>query len=185
MAATPAVIDDARSWATGIAAQVRPLISLAAVHGPVQRRRRDRDCACTQLSEGIMITWVGIDAVKHNQWACAVDAGGRALYGRVVPNKQDAIDALSAELIDRPEPVLVSIDVDGSVATFLQANGLALVHVPGLTVNRVAHGYVGGLRKSYPQDARVLMPTSREPATACGRSDPTRRPLNCKSTPPR
>ena len=103
---------------------------------------------------------VGIDVAKDTHWACALDAGGRVLLSRAVRNTQAELDALSAELRALPGPVQVGLDVDGSIATFLQAlllaDGIALVHVPGLAVNRAAHGYAGGERKSDPQDARVI-----------------------------
>lgn len=103
---------------------------------------------------------VGIDVAKDTHWACALDAGGRILFSRAVRNTQADLDALSAELRALPGPVQVGLDVDGSIATFLQAlllaDGIALVHVPGLAVNRAAHGYAGGERKSDPQDARVI-----------------------------
>lgn len=106
------------------------------------------------------MTCVGIDVAKDTHWACALDAGGRVLLNRAVRNTQADLDALSAELRALPQPVQVGLDVDGSIATFLQAvllaDGLALVHVPGLAVNRAAHGYAGGERKSDPQDARVI-----------------------------
>lgn len=103
---------------------------------------------------------VGTDVAKDTHWACALDAGGRVLLHRAVRNTQADLDALSAELRALPGPVQVGLDVDGSIATFLQAlllaDGLALVHVPGLAVNRAAHGDAGGERKSDPQDARVI-----------------------------
>ena len=77
-----------------------------------------------------------------------------------VRKTQADLDALSAELRALPGPMQVGLDVDGSIATFLQAlllaDGVGLVHVPGLAVNRAAHGYAGGERKSDPQDARVI-----------------------------
>jgi len=107
-----------------------------------------------------MTICVGIDVAKDTHWACALDAGGRVLLSRAVRNPQADLDALSADLRAFPEPVQVGLDVDGSIATFLQAlllaDGVALVHVPGLAVNRAAHGYAGGERKSDPQDARVI-----------------------------
>lgn len=115
---------------------------------------------CNRLPEVVVVICVGIDVAKDTHWACAVDAGGRVLLNRAVRNTQADLDAFSAELRALPEPVQVGLDVDGSIATFLQAlllaDDLALVHVPGLAVNRAAHGYAGGERKSDPQDARVI-----------------------------
>ena len=97
---------------------------------------------------------------QDTHWACALDAGGRVLPSRTVRNTQADLDALSTELRALPGPVQVGLDVDGSIATFLQAlllaDGVSLVHVPGLAVNRAAHGYAGGERKSDPQNARVI-----------------------------
>jgi transposase len=107
-----------------------------------------------------MTTWVGIDVAKGAHWVCALGGDGRPRLSRAVPNTQEGVDALSAELRALPAPVLVGLDVDGSIAAFLQAvllaDGLSLVHVPGLAVNRAAHGYKGGERKSDPGDARVI-----------------------------
>lgn len=107
-----------------------------------------------------MTTWAGIDVAKDIHWICALDGGGKVLLSHAVKNTQTELDALSAELRALPGPLTVGLDVDGSIATFLQAvllaDGLALVHVPGLAVNRAAHGYAGGERKSDPQDARVI-----------------------------
>lgn len=107
-----------------------------------------------------MTTWVGIDVAKDVHWVCALDASGQVRLSRAVPNTQQEIDALSAELRALPAPVLVGLDVDGSIAAFLQAILLAdpldLRHVPGIAVNRAAHGYRGGERKSDPTDARVI-----------------------------
>jgi len=108
----------------------------------------------------VVVICVGIDVAKDTHWACALDAGGRVLLNRAVRNTQADLDALSAELRAVPGPVQVGLDVNGSIATFLQAlllaDGIALIHVPGLAVNRAAHGYAGGERKSDPQDARVI-----------------------------
>lgn len=103
---------------------------------------------------------VGIEVAKDTHRACALDAGGRVLFSRAVRHTQADLDALLAELRAVPVPVQVGFDVDGSIATFLQAlllaGGIALVHVPGRAVNRAAHGYAGGERKSASQDARVI-----------------------------
>ena len=62
---------------------------------------------------------VGIDVAKDTHWACALDAGGRALLNRAVRNTQADLDALLAELRALTGPVQVGLDVDGSIATFL------------------------------------------------------------------
>jgi len=56
--------------------------------------------------------------------------------------------------------VRVGLDVVGGIAGLVEAMladaGLALVHVPGLAVNRARQGTVGGEHKSDPRDARVI-----------------------------
>lgn len=118
-----------------------------------------------------MTTCVGIDVAKDVHCVCALDGGEGTLVSHAVRNTQAEIDALCAELNALPGPVTVGLDVDGSIATFLQAvllaDGVALVHVPGLAVNRASHVYAGGERKSDPQDARVIAdvgPHPRSPA---------------------
>lgn len=160
MAATLAVINDFCGWATRIAARVRSLIARCRPWLRKAMPAKPGLHLCNRFPEVAMTTFVGIDVAKDTHWACALDAGGRVLLKRAVPNTQAGLDALSAELRAMPTPIRVGLDVDGSIATFLQAlllaDGLDLVHVPGLTVNRTAHGYAGGERKSDPQDARVI-----------------------------
>ena len=65
-----------------------------------------------------------------------------------------------AELHDLGGTVRVGLDVVGGIAGLAEAMlaeaGLALVHVPGLAVNRARQGTVGGEHKSDPRDARVI-----------------------------
>ena len=103
---------------------------------------------------------VGIDAAKTTHWAVAVDEGGRVVLDRAVENDPQAIDALVADLRGLGGDVVIGIDVVGSFARFLEAvllaEGFALVHTPGLAVNRAGQGFTGGERKSDPRDARTI-----------------------------
>jgi transposase len=55
---------------------------------------------------------------------------------------------------------VIGLDITGSLARFLEAvllaEGLRLVHVPGIAVNRAGHGFAGGERKSDPRDAHTI-----------------------------
>ena len=55
---------------------------------------------------------------------------------------------------------MIGLDVVGSIARFLEATllaeGFALVHAPGIAVNRAGQGFAGGLAKSDPRDARTI-----------------------------
>jgi transposase len=107
---------------------------------------------------------VGIDIAKEFHWATATDrTSGDVLFSRRVENEPVSI----AELIDELDrlrvehgPAIVGIDVIGGIANLLVAMlaeaGTAIVHVPGLAVNRARQGTVGGEHKSDPRDAAVI-----------------------------
>src|SRR5581483_5699807 len=94
---------------------------------------------------------VGIDVAKEFHWAAAVDERGGELLSRRVDNEPAAIQTLIEELeqlrIERGA-LEVGIDVVGGIASLLTAMvgqaGFALVHVPGLAVNRARQGTSGG-----------------------------------------
>ena len=66
----------------------------------------------------------------------------------------------SSELRALGHEVVIGLDVVGSFARFLEAvllaEGFALVHTPGIAVNRAGQGFSGGERKSDPRDARTI-----------------------------
>lgn len=107
-----------------------------------------------------MKTFVGIDIAKEIHWVCAIDSQGAVLLNRKLLNTPEDLDRLVAELRALPQPVRTGIDVLGGIAALTQAvvlqAGFALVHVPGLAVNRARQGTVGGESKSDPRDARVI-----------------------------
>lgn len=107
-----------------------------------------------------MKTFVGIDIAKEVHWVHAIDAQGSVLLNRKLLNTPGDLDQLVTELRAFPQPIHVGIDILGGIAALTQAvllqNGLALVHVPGLAVNRARQGTVGGESKSDPRDARVI-----------------------------
>ena len=103
---------------------------------------------------------VGIDAAKGTHWAVAIDPEGRVVLDRAVENDPEAIDGLASELRSLGDEVVIGLDVVGSFARFLEAvllaGGFALVHAPGIAVNRAGQGFAGGERKSDPRDARTI-----------------------------
>ena len=103
---------------------------------------------------------VGIDVAKDVHWVAAIDNDARLRLDRAVDNTQEALDGLVADLRRLPGEVTIGLDVTGSIAAFLEAvllaEGFALVHVPGIAVNRARPGFAGGERKSDPRDARVI-----------------------------
>ncbi|AFL51732.1 transposase [Sinorhizobium fredii] len=107
-----------------------------------------------------MEVFVGIDVAKETHWVCALDHAARVLLNRAVDNEQADIDALVRELVALGDDVVIGLDITGSLARFLEAvllaEGLRLVHVPGIAVNRAGHGFAGGERKSDPRDAHTI-----------------------------
>jgi len=107
-----------------------------------------------------MDIFVGIDVAKETHWVCAVDHAARVLLDRAVANDQAAIDRLVEDVHKLGGDIVIGLDITGSLARFLEAillaDGLRLVHVPGIAVNRAGHGFAGGERKSDPRDARTI-----------------------------
>jgi transposase len=103
---------------------------------------------------------VGIDIAKELHWVTAIDADGMVLIDRKLENAPSAIAWLAGELTGLGGSVRVGLDVVGGIAGLAEAMlaeaGLALVHVPGLAVNRARQGTVGGENKSDPRDARAI-----------------------------
>lgn len=107
-----------------------------------------------------MEVYVGIDVAKQTHWVCALDHAARVLLNRAVENEQSDVDRLVDEIRALDGNVVIGLDITGSLARFLEAvllaEGLRLVHVPGIAVNRAGHGFAGGERKSDPRDAHTI-----------------------------
>jgi len=103
---------------------------------------------------------VGIDIAKELHWVTAIDADGVVLLDRKLPNRPPDLAALAEELAALGGQLRIGIDVMGGIAglaaAMLAEAGFALVHVPGLAVNRARQGTVGGENKSDPRDARTI-----------------------------
>jgi transposase len=103
---------------------------------------------------------VGIDIAKEVHWVCALDADGRVRLDRRLENTPAAITGLIEELEALGGDVRIGLDVVGGIAglaaAMLTEAGFALVHVPGIAVNRARQGSVGGENKSDPRDARTI-----------------------------
>jgi transposase len=103
---------------------------------------------------------VGIDIAKEIHWVTAIDADGAIRIDRKLPNTPTDIAMLIEELTALGGAVQAGMDVVGGIAGLVEAMlaeaGFALVHVPGLAVNRARQGTVGGENKSDPRDARTI-----------------------------
>lgn len=107
-----------------------------------------------------MRVWVGIDVAKETHWVAAVTETGETVLDRRLQNEPEDIARLIEELQRQAGQCAIGVDVVGGIATLLTAMlleaGFAVVHVPGLAVNRARQGTAGGERKSDPKDARVI-----------------------------
>jgi transposase len=103
---------------------------------------------------------VGIDIAKEVHWVTVIDAAAVVLVDRRLENTPAALAGLIDELAALEGPVHIGFDVVGGIAGLAEAMlaeaGFALVHVPGLAVNRARQGSVGGENKSDPRDARII-----------------------------
>jgi transposase len=103
---------------------------------------------------------VGIDIAKEVHWVSAIDTEGIARIDRKLLNTPADLASLVDELKALGGAVRVGLDVVGGIAGLAEAMlaeaGFALVHVPGLAVNRARQGTVGGENKSDPRDARTI-----------------------------
>jgi len=103
---------------------------------------------------------VGIDIAKEIHWVTAIDADGIVRIDRKLLNTPSDIAALADELTALHGTVRIGLDVIGGIAGLAEAMlaqaGFALVHVPGIAVNRARQGTVGGENKSDPRDARTI-----------------------------
>jgi len=112
------------------------------------------------LPGGAMRISVGIDIAKATHWVTAIDADGVVHIDRKLENRPSAIAALVDELAGLGDSPRIGFDVVGGIAApaeaMLAEAGFALVHVPGLAVNRARQGTVGGEQKSDPRDARII-----------------------------
>lgn len=103
---------------------------------------------------------VGIDIAKEIHRATAIDADGIVRIDRKLLDTPSDIAALADELTALQGTVRIGLDVIGDIAGLAEAMlaqaGFALVHVPGIAVNRARQGTVGGENKSDPRDARTI-----------------------------
>lgn len=107
---------------------------------------------------------VGIDVAKEVHWAAIkVRETGKVLVSRKVENTPAGLAELITEIRAAEAehgPAVVGIDILGGIAALLETMlleaELAVVHVPGLAVNRARRGTTGGEHKSDPKDAAVI-----------------------------
>jgi len=102
--------------------------------------------------------FVGVDVAKGKHYACAVSAGGEALFSRAVPNDEAAVRGLIDDARQHGRPALV-VDTTSSAAVLILAVAaevaVPVAYVTGLAMRRAADLYAGAA-KTDPKDAQVL-----------------------------
>jgi len=124
-----------------------------------------------------MAICIGIDAAKVEHWAVGIDDAGQVVLDRAVENNLAAIDAFISDLRALKGDVVIGIDVVSSFARFIEASllakGFALVHTPGIAVNRA------GQAVALPEASASPIPAMPGPSrnwcarATCARSKPT------------
>ncbi|MFE7777709.1 IS110 family transposase [Streptomyces sp. NPDC057445] len=108
--------------------------------------------------------WAGTDIGKTHHHCVVLDAEGKRLLSRRVPNDEPDLLALLADVLAIDEDVVWAVDVaDGMAAllvNLLLNHGQQLVYIPGLAVNRAAAGY-RGTGKTDAKDATVIADQAR------------------------
>lgn len=108
--------------------------------------------------------WVGIDAGKAQHSCCVVDAEGRHLLTRRVPNDEQPLLDLIADVCELGEPVAWAIDLANGagalVIALLVGHGQPVVYIPGRVVHSASAMYRGD-GKTDDRDAAVIADQAR------------------------
>jgi transposase len=110
--------------------------------------------------------WAGTDAGKSEHHCCAIDADGKTLLSRRVPNNEAELLQLLADVLDAAggSPVTWAVDLNAGGAALwialLVSHGQQLLYVPGRTVHHASAAYRGS-GKTDAKDAFVIADTAR------------------------
>src|SRR5262245_45671149 len=108
--------------------------------------------------------WIGMDVGKLAHHATAIDAQGRVLWSRRVPNEQAAIEKVIAQAQQTAAEVVWAVDLTSAGAALLLALLVVaqqkVFYVPGAMVNRMA-GAFAGEGKTDAKDAKTIAETAR------------------------
>ncbi|WP_346012369.1 IS110 family transposase [Streptomyces sp. SID3343] len=109
--------------------------------------------------------WAGVDIGKAHHHCVVLDAEGKRLLSRRVPNDEPKLLDLLADVPALDEDAGWAVDVSDGMATLLinvlLNRGQQLLHIPGLAVNRASAGY-RGTGKTDAKDATVIADQARK-----------------------
>lgn len=108
--------------------------------------------------------FVGVDVGKAAHYAVALTRDGKVLLSRAVPQDEQAIRGLLADLADEPSRILLVVDQPATVGALVVAvardAGVRLGYLPGLAMRRLADVHAGEA-KTDAKDALVIAEAAR------------------------
>ncbi len=107
--------------------------------------------------------FLGLDVGKGEHHACALDPSGKKLHDKPLPNDEQRLRALFAQL-GRHGKILVVVDQPASIGALpvavARASGCQVAYLPGLTMRRLADIHPGSA-KTDARDAFVIADAAR------------------------
>lgn len=122
--------------------------------------------------------FIGVDVGKGAHHAVALDRSGKRLLDKALPNDEDKLRTLIAELRMHGVLLLV-VDQPATIGalpiTVARAEGVAVAYLPGLAMRRIADLHAGEA-KTDARDAAIIAEAARPPATQRGQPNQPQNP---------
>ena len=102
--------------------------------------------------------WCGLDVGKQAHHACALDAAGKKVFDKPLPQDQSKLEDLFTRLSEHGR-VLVIVDQPNTIGALpiavARSMGIQVAYLPGLAMRRAADLYPGNA-KTDARDAFVI-----------------------------
>lgn len=107
--------------------------------------------------------WCGLDVGKQAHHACAVDAAGKKVFDKALPQDQAKLEELFTRLQEQGQ-VLVIVDQPNTIGALpiavARSMGIQVAYLPGLAMRRAADLYPGNA-KTDAKDAFIIADAAR------------------------
>lgn len=107
--------------------------------------------------------WCGLDVGKETHHACALDAAGRKVFNKPLPQDQSKLEGVFSMLAERGR-VLVIVDQPNTIGALpiavARSMGIQVAYLPGLAMRRAADLYPGSA-KTDARDAFIIADAAR------------------------
>ena len=107
--------------------------------------------------------WCGLDVGKQAHHACALDAAGRKVFDKPLPQDQTKLEDLFHNLAEHGR-VLMIVDQPNTIGALpiavARSMGITVAYLPGLAMHRAADLYPGNA-KTDAKDAFIIADTAR------------------------